>query len=189
MRPGYLVNTNDYDIKGINFYWTRRERFTMSEDELALAGVDSEHAYVHAALIPPLLRAKELFHQKGYEMIVKDAFRSPELYGLIQEKRYILRGRAETDKLLNMVTMPHATGRAIDINLIDLTTGEEVTMRNPEEDPDAFFIDFYKEKLDEVSKEYQRLQTLQVETMLEAGFSLGVKREFWHFEFAEEPSK
>ena len=158
----------------------------MKGEELATARVTDEHAYVDESLIQPLKNAQSKFAEKGYELIVKDAYRSPELYFLIQKKRYELRGKYETDKLLNMETMPHLTGKAIDVNLIDLKTGLGVKMRNPQEDPVAFFIDFYKDKNDKISQEYQRLQQLLVSVMLSVGFQLGSKSEFWYFEYHKE---
>jgi D-alanyl-D-alanine dipeptidase len=48
---------------------------------------------------------------------------------------------------------------------------------------DAWFVGFYKNKNDELSCEYQRLQDLLITVMLRNGFKLGVKNEVWHFEF------
>jgi D-alanyl-D-alanine dipeptidase len=179
----HFVRVSDHGLKGINFYWTRRDRFQMSEEELNSAGVFDEHAYVRKELITPLKSAATYFLSQGYELIIKDAHRSAKLYALIQNKRYALRGKSETDKLLNMVDMPHSNGLTIDVNLIDVSTGEEVHMRNPADDPDAFFIDFYRDKTDAISKQYQLLQDLLVNGMLDAGFTLGKKGEFWHFEY------
>jgi D-alanyl-D-alanine dipeptidase len=182
MPPRNLVNVSDYGLKGINFYWTRRARFNMSEAELNQAGVFDEHAYVQEVLIPSLIKANTFFVSRGYELIVKDAYRSPELYSLIQQKRYALHGKVHTDALLNMEKMPHANGLTVDINLLELSTGEEVKMRNPEQDPDAFFCNFYRTSSNPVEKEFHRLQTLLIEGMVMVGFKLGVKGEFWHFE-------
>jgi D-alanyl-D-alanine dipeptidase len=178
-----LVNVSDFGIQGINFYWTRKERFNLSEEELNAVGVVNEHAYVRQEIIEPLKQTNEHFKTLGYELIVKDAYRSPDLYDLIQKKRYVLHGKEHTDKLLNMVTKPHTNGLTIDVNLIELATGEEVKMRNPAEDPDAFFIDFYRERPEPECKEFQRLQDILVHGMLEVGFKLGSKKEFWHFEY------
>jgi D-alanyl-D-alanine dipeptidase len=182
MKPT-LVNTSDYGIKGINFYWTRAERFNITTEELNEVGVFDEHAYVSETIIAPLQVANEQFKTLGYELIVKDAYRSPELYHLIKAKRDILHGEEITSALLNMIKMPHSTGHTVDINLIDLNTDEEVKMRNPEEDPQAFFIDFYRERTEKKCIEDQRLQDILIGGMLSAGFELGGKKEFWHFEY------
>lgn len=178
-----LVNLADYGLKGINFYWTRKERFNLSEEELNSADVFDASAYVDKAIIDPLKKANNIFSQDGYELLVKDAYRSPELYKLVQKKRYEIHGKEHTDKLLNLETMPHSTGRVIDVSLIDMKSGEELKFRDSADDPDGWFIDFYRDKTDAQSKEFQRLQDLLIKTMVSVGFQLGSKREFWHFEF------
>lgn len=179
-----LVNSAEFNIKGVNYYWTRKERYNISEEELRAVGVTDGNAYIDKALIPPLQIANTKCKALGYEIIIKDGYRSPELYQLIQKKRYETRGKEETDKLLNLTTMPHSTGMVIDINLVDTRTGEELIMRDSKDDSDgAFFIDYYKNKTDERSQEFQRRQQTMIDIMLESGFSLGTKNEYWHFEY------
>lgn len=183
MQPN-LVSTTDFDIKGVNYYWTRKERYNISEEELRTAGVTNGNAYIDKSLIAALQTANTKFKKLGYEIIVKDGYRSPKLYQLIQKKRYETRGKEETDKLLNLETMPHSTGMVIDISLINTKTNEELMMRDSKDDSDgAFFIDYYKYKNDERSQEFQRRQRMMIDTMLESGFKLGTKNEYWHFEY------
>lgn len=177
-----LVSTADYGIKGFNHYWTKRDFYNMTEVELNAAGVTNGNAYVDESLIPLLQQVNEVLKPQGYGIIVKDGYRSPELYKLIQTKRYEMFGKEQTDRILNTITMPHSNGRTVDVSLSDIKTGEEVPMRNKKDDPDNFFIDFYRHKEDSESKEYQRLQDLLIKTMLSVGFKLGTKNEFWHFE-------
>jgi len=177
-----LTPTENHGIKGINYYFVRREKYEINLLELEMADVKDPKAYVDATLIPLLKKANEILTQYGYEIIVKDAYRSAELYGLIQQKRYAKYGKEQTDKILNTVSMPHSSGRAADIGLVQIETGEEIPMRNKEDDPDNFFIDYYRDKNDPESQEYQRLQDLLVDTMLSLGFVLGSKKEYWHFE-------
>lgn len=153
--------------------------------ELENIGIHDDKAYVDEAVIPLLEKANEILVAHGYEIIVKDAYRSPELYKLIQAKRYVKFGKEQTDKILNTVSMPHSNGRTVDVGLLDLTSGEEVSMRNKKDDPDNFFINYYRGKTDAESMEYQRLQDLLVETMTSLSFKLGSKQEFWHFELPE----
>ena len=79
--------------------------------------------------------------------------------------------------------MPHATGLAVDIGLLDLKTGKELMMRNKDDDPEAYLIDYYRNKKDSQSAEFQRLQDILISTMTSVGFSVGEKGEFWHFEW------
>lgn len=78
--------------------------------------------------------------------------------------------------------MPHATGLMVDIGLISLKTGHEVTLRNYKDGLDAKFINFYKFRSGKRAQEYQRRQDLLHKVMKHAGFKLGVKNEIWHFE-------
>ncbi|MBI4036702.1 hypothetical protein HY386_02400 [Candidatus Daviesbacteria bacterium] len=178
-----LVNVADYRIKGINYYWKRREKFNLSEDELRSVGVQGNNALVDEILIPKLKEANQIFKQHGYEIIVKDAYRSPELYQLVKDKRYEIEGKESTDKTFNPIRMPHASGRVVDINLVSLGSGEEVEMWDKKDWPDGAFINCYQGKPDSRSKEFQRLQDLMVSTMVSLGFKLGLKNECWHFEY------
>lgn len=177
-----LMVVNDHGIKGINYYWVRREMYDIDLVELENIGIHDDKAYVDEKIIPLLDRANVILAPYGYEIIIKDAYRSTELYKLIQVKRYAKFGKEQTDKILNTASMPHSNGRTVDVGLLDLVSGEEVPMRNKKDDPDNFFINYYREKTDAESVEYQRLQDLLVETMTSLGFKLGSKQEFWHFE-------
>ncbi len=178
-----LVNLSDYDIKGINYYWERRKNFDLSEAELKKVGVVGNNAQVDEKLIPKLKEANKIFKKCGYEIIVKDAYRSPELYKLVQKKRYENDGKKVTDRTFSNTRMPHSSGLAVDINLIDLKTRQEVEMWDKTDWPDGIFINYYRENKDAKSKEYQRLQDLLVENMLKLGFKLGKRKEFHHFEY------
>jgi D-alanyl-D-alanine dipeptidase len=181
-----LVNVADYGMNGINYYYTRRDKFGLSLKELSAVGVTNNSAYVDKSIIPALQKVREELLKKGYDIIVKDAYRSPELYKLVQRKRYERDGKENTDKTFNAIAMPHASGLAVDINLVDPKTGTEVKMWDKTDWPDGAKIDFYKDRTDAKGKTYHRLQTLLIETMLKNGFALGGLREFWHFNYAQD---
>lgn len=181
-----LVKTSDYGIKGINYYWAKRGQFGLSKKEVETLGLTENHALVDERVIPLLKKAQETFKEHGYEIIVKDAYRSPELYQFVKKKRYEIDGKENTDRTFNAKRMVHATGLAVDVNLLSLDNGREVLMWDKKDWPDGAFIDFYRDKTDPHSIEFQRLQDFLIETMLGLGFKLGLKKEFWHFEY--EPS-
>ncbi|MCL2869633.1 hypothetical protein FWF48_02385 [Candidatus Saccharibacteria bacterium] len=180
-----LVDIADYGIKGINYYVARAEQLGVTKDELASIGITNSSALVRREMLPSLLRAQSDLKQAGYDILVKDAYRSPELYKLVQRKRYERDGRTDTDKTLNAVEMPHASGSVVDINLIDIKTGQELELWDKSDWPDGAFVDYYKNHADVKSQEYQKLQTLLIKTMLKNGFKLGKMREFWHFVYGE----
>lgn len=176
----------DHGIQGINYYWVRREMYNLSIEELNNVGVFDEHAYVREEVIPALKNAQEFLLKQGFDLIVKDSYRSPELYNLVYQKRVQQHGKEETDRILNVVDMPHATGFAVDVNLINLQTHQEILLRNKTHGTDAFFVDYYKNSPLEEEKEFHRLQKLLAQSMLEHGFRYGKKMEFWHFEFNQD---
>ncbi len=176
-----LVYSEDYGIKGINYYWVRHEMYQITLDELRAIDVVDKRAQVNAEIIPALQQANAALKIHGYELFIKDGYRSRKLYQLIFEKRAQQFGEAMTHRILNMVDRPHADGRTVDVTLLDLKTQEELPMRNKEDGVDAFFLNYYREKSDEQSQTYQRLQDLLGQAMLKAGFEYGSKREFWHF--------
>lgn len=186
-KPPQLVSVRESGIRCWNYYWHFRHELKMSEDELREVGIEGDELFVRPELAEPLKEADRKFREHGYELIVKDAYRSPELYELAYRKRHAVYGKTATERLYNMKDKPHLSGRAIDVNLVDPRTGEQVKMRDPKHDDDgAQTIGYYKDKGDATSKEFQRLQDLLIDTMLSIGFRLGKKREFWHFEYPVE---
>lgn len=141
-------------------------------------------AQVDESLIEPLKEANEIFKKHGYELIVKDGYRSEELYKLVKRKRYKKDGQKHTDMTFNPIRKPHLTGFTVDINLIDLKTGNEVRMWDQKDWPEGVFLDYYKNRVDVKSKKFYKLQTLMLNTMFKLGFVLGPKKEFWHFELS-----
>jgi D-alanyl-D-alanine dipeptidase len=180
-----LVNVADYGLEGVNYYWTRRERFGFTEKELISVGMSNGSAYVLKELIGPLKRVNKKLEAKGYRLAIKDAYRSKEAYELIFKRLCEKKGEEFTSTLLSLERMPHSTGRAVDVALVETKTNKEVWLRNGERDDmkGGRTYGFYKNKADLTEKRYHDLQTLLVEAMFSEGFSFGNKKEFWHFEY------
>jgi D-alanyl-D-alanine dipeptidase len=176
-----IVNINEYGIKGINYYWNRKDMFNITDAELRECGVEGDFAYVKEELIEPLQAANDDLRELGMGIIVKDGYRSPALYKLVKQKRYEIDGKANTDRTLNSEAMPHASGYVVDVNLYDLETSEELSLWDKKDWPEGAFVDFYRDKTDEKSINFQKLQSLLIQTMVDNGFELGSKNEFWHF--------
>jgi len=176
-----IVNVNEHGIKGINYYWSRKDKFNITEAELRECGVEGDFAYVKEELIEPLKAANNDLQELGIGIMIKDGYRSPALYQLVKQKRYETDGKENTDLTLNTETMPHASGYVVDVNLYNLETGEELSLWDHKDWPDGAFVDFYRDKTDESSKKFQKLQDLLIQTMVDNGFELGSKNEFWHF--------
>jgi D-alanyl-D-alanine dipeptidase len=180
-----FVNLNDFNIKGINYYWLNRDKFNISINELNSLGIEGNFAYIKKEVVPNIESVNSDLEKFGFGVIVKDGYRSPELYKLVKQKRYELDGKENTDRTLNTDSMPHASGYTVDVNLYELETGEELELWDKDDWPDGIFTNYYSEKNDPKSKKYQELQNLLIETMLRNNFELGSMSEIWHFELVE----
>lgn len=177
-----LVNLSDYSIKSFNYYWNNRQRFNMSIDELRDAGVTGDTVRVDERLIEPLHKANTQLRTHGLEIRVDEGYRSPDMYQLAYAKRKSY-GDGKSTAILNLQKMPHATGLAVDIGLLHTSNGQEVAMRNKKHGLQASFVGFYSNKKDKASQRFQARQKLLQECMESAGFVLGSKNEYWHFEY------
>lgn len=177
-----LVKLADYKIEGYNYHVVSASLFKITQKELHAIGITEAAAYVDEKLIEPLQKANQLLKQHSYKLLVKDGYRSTELYELAAKKRRAHHSAKQTKQLMNLKNMPHATGLAVDVGLISLKNGHEVTLRNFRDGLDAKFIGYYHNRRGRQSREYQRRQDLLHKVMKRAGFKLGVKNEIWHFE-------
>ncbi|MCA9354547.1 MAG: hypothetical protein KC877_03455 [Candidatus Kaiserbacteria bacterium] len=183
MNEQGLVSLREHGIRGINYYWDRREQFGLTEAELAEVGITGNEVLVHMHLIDALKAVDAVFRQKGYELYVKEGYRPVELYELVYQKR-VESGKAdEANRLFNMTDMPHATGLSVDVTLWDIRRQREVYLRDGNDGVDALFVDFYKRKPGEVAEWYQVMQEWVIEVMQKHGFRLGTKREYFHFDY------
>lgn len=190
MNESDLVYIDEYGLLGSNFYWHKYEVKGLSKQDILDAGLTSERVQIHKELIPVLLEIDEKFQKDlGYRLYVKEGYRSKALYEIVYKRRCEKFGEEETSKLLNMKDMPHALGRSIDVALWDTKENKEVYLRRAEDGADALFADFYKEKTDPDSEQYQKLQEYVINTMQDLGFRLGKLREYFHFDYRPEEPK
>jgi hypothetical protein len=108
------------------------------------------------------------------------------LYEIVYKRRVETKGQEETDRLMNMNDMPHATGKSVDVALWSIEKNDLIPLRRNEDGTDALFADFYKDRTDEEGKHYQELQNFVISTMLNHGFALGTKNEYFHFNYIGE---
>lgn len=175
-----LVCLDELGITSFNYYWkVGVERGIVSKEELHQIGIEDGKSYVDIIIVPDLLAANNKFAEMGFEMVVSDAYRSKELYELIYRKRVEKQGKEITDRLLNMQDMPHASGRSVDIMLRQ--NGQEVKLKDKKDEPGAYFRGFYKNSETEEGKQLHQRQEMIIEIMLQNGFTLGTKNEYFHF--------
>lgn len=179
-----LVYADEHGLLGSNYYWNHRgDLGILSDADLARVGLHGPRVQCHHSILQSLLRADEELGKNGLQLYLKDGYRSPQLYELIYRCSVKERGRALSDRLFNMADMPHATGKAVDVVLWHREEDRQIGMRDPADGVDAFFVDFYKSRLDSQSQKFHRRQCRLIEVMVRQGFCLGTKREYFHFQF------
>lgn len=178
-----LVFADEYGLKGVNFYWEKYEAKGLSRDDILSAGLTSNRVEVSKRIIPALQQINKAVGERGYELFIKEGYRSKRLYEIMYQRRVEKFGKEETDRLINMKDMPHASGLSVDIALFDKNSGKEVYMRNGEDGTDALFVNYYKDKDGEAAKKYQELQDYLIGLMCAHGFELGTKNEYFHFNY------
>jgi len=186
MNETNLVYIDDYGLRGTNFYWHKFEAKGLSKQDILDAGLTSDRVQAHKDIIAPLQSINEAFKSRGYELYIKEGYRSSALYDIVYQRRVEKFGKAETDSILNMADKPHALGLSVDVALWNSETDSEVYMRRGEDGTDALFVDFYKDKPEPESKQYQALQEWVIGVMQDHGFRLGTKREYFHFDYRPE---
>src|SRR6185312_505682 len=150
---------------------------------LLAVGLEDHRVFVHKDIIQLLISVDKEFQKRNFRLYVKEGYRSKALYEIVYTKRVKMFGKEETDRVLNMKDMPHASGKTVDISLIDMSSNELVEIRDKSHGTDALFINFYRNKNDENSKRYQELQDYILQVMTKHGFELGTKKEYFHFNF------
>lgn len=178
-----LVYVDEFGLLGSNYYWHHRRRLNIDETALIEQGLTNDRVQVDQAIISALQSADEKLSKQGYRLYIKDGYRSEGVYRLAFQSRSQQFGAEQTHRVMNMQDMPHAKGQTVDVALWDPVTNTEIEMRNKAHGTEAMFINFYKNKPDSISRRYQELQELVINTMLEVGFNLGKKREYFHFTF------
>lgn len=186
MTDSHFVYIDDYGLKGTNFYWYKYEAKGLTKEDILQAGLTSERVEVHQDIIQPLIAVNKICREHGYELFIKEGYRSAALYDIIYKRRVEKFGLVDTDRQLNMKDKPHALGLSVDVSLRDLESGSEVCMRRAEDGTDALFVDFYKNQLGADNQQYQALQEWVIAIMQDHGFRLGTKNEYFHFDFRPE---
>jgi D-alanyl-D-alanine dipeptidase len=185
-KPADLVYIDENGLIGSNFYWHKHEAHGLSKEDILSAGLENERVQVSSTLVPLLQDVDRELREQGKRLYVKEGYRSKELYRVVYDRRVEKYGKEATDRLLNIDSMPHALGLSVDVTLFDTETSTEIPMRNKEDGIEALFIGFYRNKPNESSKQYQELQDLLAGLMLQRGFRIGLRREYFHFDYRPE---
>lgn len=122
-----------------------------------------------------LLEAYQKFQEDGYTIKIYDAYRPRsaqiKLYDIVQDSRFI------ADP--NYGGSWHQRGRAVDMSLIDLSTGKELEMPTPMH---TFTMDAARISSSQWTEEARKNVDYMTQVMTEAGFGT-IDTEWWHFEY------
>lgn len=175
-----FVYIDKYNLLGSNFYWHKGIEIGLSREKLASVDLQNGRVLVHRDIIKALKNVDRTLQNKGYRLYITEGYRSKKLYKLINEKIKEKIGEQEKNRILNMIDMPHSTGRSVDVAL--WRDGKKIILHDKKDGINGYFIDFYKQGSKE-NKKYQKLQEFLINTMQNNGFRLGVKREYFHFNY------
>ena len=122
-----------------------------------------------------LLKAEELFEADGYRIKIYDAYRPKwaqyELYDIVQDNRYIANPYNGNSW--------HQLGRAVDMSLVEIATGEELEMPTPMHTFNSTASRYSSGAWSEAAK---RNVDYMTEVMTSVGFGT-IQTEWWHFEY------
>ena len=178
-----LVPIDEYGLLGESYYWVNRKRLSIKESDLCAAGISDDRVLVHKKIIEPLLQADYALRRDGYRLFVKEGWRSNALYDLAYKDFVRKHGKKKADRLFNLDDRPHATGCSVDVVLWSIEEGGIVYMRDAKDGQAACFVDFYHRQKSPKAAAYHHRQQLLIRAMFDAGFRLGRKREYWHFDY------
>ena len=122
-----------------------------------------------------LMQAYNIFREDGYTIKIYDAYRPKsaqyKLYDIVQDSRFIANPYEGNSW--------HQRGRAVDISLVNLATGEELEMPTPMH---TFSLDAARSSYKSWSVEAQKNVDYMTEVMTSVGFGT-LETEWWHFEY------
>ena len=122
-----------------------------------------------------LYKAYQTFLEDGYLLKIYDAYRPLSaqfaLYDIVQDSRFI----ADPNNWGSW----HQRGRAVDISLVDMETGEELEMPTPMH---TFALSASRTRSRTWSEEARKNVDYMTQVMTNAGFGI-IDTEWWHFEY------
>jgi len=169
-----FIYIDEHDLLGNNFYWHNGIKIGIPKKELNRVGLQDERVLVHKEIVGALKNVDKFLQSKGYRLYITEGYRSEKLYELVHKKMQEKLGEEETNRILNIIDMPHATGKSIDAAL--WYNGEKISLRDKRDGINGYFVDFYKKK-------NKRYQEFLISIMQDNGFRLGTKREYFHFNY------
>ncbi len=130
------------------------------------------HCYLHKDAHEKLLTALDLAHTQGYSLRIFDGFRPQEaqekLWAFCPNPNYVCPPEKGS---------PHSRGVAVDLTLVDNTTGQDLDMGTPFDD----FTELSHHGNQDVSPDAQRNRFILMGIMTTAGWDF-YRNEWWHYQ-------
>ena len=186
LREYFTPRSYEYPLVYVPGARDLRSLIPDAEFDLLFAGPDNIAGHAMYAPIPILedttaellLQAAEAFRLRGYRLKIYDSYRPKraqfELYDIVHDSRYIANPYVWGSW--------HNYGRAVDLSLIDLETGEELDMPTPMH---TFRTLAARGSRDRWTEEQRANVDMMTEVMRSVGFNT-IETEWWHFEYTGE---
>ncbi len=181
-----LVKISDYWLEWKNWYRVNAERFNITHDELRAIGIVDDEAYLNKSTCEKLQQIDQELQEQGLHLIIKDAYRSKELYDLVYQKRVEKLWKEETDKIFNSSnTYPHSSGNTVDVTIVHADTKEPLKLYKWDIQDRADLVaswatNFYENATDEEWKVIHINRTTMQNIMSNYGFEW-IPHEYRHF--------
>lgn len=181
----HLVPIHDYWLEWKNRYWVNASAFNISYIELELIWILDDIAYLTKECCQKLQDINAELYKSWLKVIVKDAYRSKELYDLVYQKRITKFWKEETDKILNTRTYPHATGNTVDVALVSIIDNKPLRMyipiENREQQVASRALHYYEDSDNDDEIEIHKNRMLLKDIMNKYWFEW-IAHEYWHFD-------
>lgn len=184
-----LVNISDYWIRWKLYYVQANnlQKYNISTEDLVDIGVYNDDVFVAEEVAIKLVGINNSLSEEWLELVVKDWYRSSELYELVYRKRCEIFGKEDTDKILNMDRKIHATWYAIDISIAliwwdDLPTKFGSHGDKAKYGQEQYDLNFFKNSSDPEEQEMHNNRMKLYDLMINHGFVLWTLKEYWHYE-------
>lgn len=187
-----LVNISEYGISGKLYYVQANNltKYNITSEDLATIGIFNDDVFVAEEVALKLVKINKVLSLKWLELVIKDGYRSSELYELVYNKRCEIYWKDDTDKIFNMDRKIHATGYAIDViiaikwwNDIPTKFGSHGDMAKYGQE--QYELNFFKNSSNPEEQEMHNNRMKLYTLMTSHGFTLWTLNEYWHYELPQ----
>lgn len=185
-----LVRIENYWLIWSNYYYTNKEKFNITYEELIEVWVESYHALLNTKTCEKLASIDSILRKEYWMfLIVKDAYRSKALYELITKKRYETKWEVYIKKFMNSSwEYRHSSWNTVDVGFCKIWESNEIVVRKQFKDQAEYIrscaLWYFKDSDTSNEKEIYK-NRLFIKEMMNSHWFEWVDHEFWHFDLKE----